>query len=138
MGNSCIGAKIDRIQTPLRTILKSGQTVDIMTSKYSNPDPSWLSFITTAKARHNIRTYLKQLNAAETITLGKRLFNNALATLGKKQRNVTKKQINSLLADMGFKHVEELHESIGLGDKNPILMAQILLGDPEDLSLIHI
>ena len=132
VGNSCIGAKIDRIQTPLRTILKSGQTVDIMTSRYSNPDPSWLSFITTAKARHNIRTYLKQLNAAETITLGKRLFNNALTTLGKKQRNVTKKQINNLLDDMGFKNIEELHESIGLGDKNPILMAQILLGDPGD------
>ena len=132
VGNSCIGAKIDRVQTPLRTILKSGQTIDIVTSKYSNPDPSWLSFITTAKARHNIRNYLKKLNTAETITLGKRLFNNALERLGKKQRNITKKQINNLLDDMAFNNMEELYESIGLGDKNPILMAQIILGEPEE------
>ena len=132
VGNSCIGATIDRVQAPLRTILKSGQTVDIMTSKYSNPDPSWLSFITTAKARHNIRNYLKKLNTAETIILGKRLFNNALMALGKKQRNISKKQIKKLLSDMAFKNMEDLYESIGLGDKNPILMAQILLGDPEE------
>ena len=132
VGNSCIGAKVDRVQAPLRTILKSGQTINIMTSKYSNPDPSWLSFITTAKARHNIRNYLKKLNTAETITLGKRLFNNALTTLGKKQRNISKKQIKNLLTDMAFKNMEELYESIGLGDKNPILMAQILLGEVEE------
>ena len=132
IGNSCIGAKIDRVQAPLRSILKSGQTVDIITSKYSNPDPNWLSFIITAKARHNIRNYLKKLNATETIALGKRLFNNALATLGKKQRNLTKTQIKQLLNDMAFKNIEELYENIGLGDKNPILMAQILLGDPKE------
>ena len=129
VGNSCVGATIDRLQVPLRTILKSGQTVNIITSKYSNPDPSWLSFLTTAKARHNIRNYLKKLNAAETIALGKRLFSNALTTLGKKQRNISKKQINNLLTDMAFNTMEELYKSIGLGDKNPILMAQILLGD---------
>jgi len=133
VGNSCIGAKVDRVQAPLRTILKSGQTINIMTSKYSNPDPSWLSFITTAKARHNIRNYLKKLNTAETIVLGKRLFNNALTSLGKKQRNIAKKQINNLLTDMAFNNMEELYESIGLGDKNPILMAQILLGEAEEI-----
>ncbi|GIT37913.1 MAG: hypothetical protein Ct9H300mP6_17810 [Gammaproteobacteria bacterium] len=42
IGNSCIGAKIDRSQVPLRTVLESGQTVQIMTSRYSSPDPSWL------------------------------------------------------------------------------------------------
>jgi (p)ppGpp synthase/HD superfamily hydrolase len=50
--------------------------------------------------------------------------------LGKKQRNISKKQIKKLLSDMAFKNMEDLYESIGLGDKNPILMAQILLGDP--------
>ena len=72
IGNSCIGAKIDRSQVPLRTVLESGQTVQIMTSRYSSPDPSWLSFITTAKARHNLRSYLKDLNVEQTIVLGKR------------------------------------------------------------------
>ncbi len=131
IGNSCIGAKIDRVQAPLRTVLESGQTVQIMTSRYSSPDPSWLSFITTAKARHNLRAYLKDLNIEQTIVLGKRLFDNALNTLGKKQRNIKKQQINNLLERMEFKDMQQLYESIGVGDKNPLLMAQILLGDEQ-------
>ena len=131
IGNSCIGAKIDRSQVPLRTVLESGQTVQIMTSRYSSPDPSWLSFITTAKARHNLRAYLKDLNVEQTIVLGKRLFDNALNALGKKQRNIKKEQISALLERMGFKDMEQFYESMGVGDKNPLLMAQILLGDEQ-------
>jgi len=131
IGNSCIGAKIDRSQVPLRTVLESGQTVQIITSRYSNPDPSWLSFITTAKARHNLRAYLKELNVEQTIVLGKRLFDNALNALGKKQRNIKKDQISALLERMDFKDMEQFYESIGVGDKNPLLMAQILLGDEQ-------
>ena len=131
IGNSCIGAKIDRSQVPLRTVLESGQTVQIMTSRYSSPDPSWLSFITTAKARHNLRAYLKDLNVEQTIVLGKRLFDNALNALGKKQRNIKKEQISALLERMDFKDMEQFYESMGVGDKNPLLMAQILLGDEE-------
>ena len=131
IGNSCIGAKVDRAQVPLRTVLESGQTVQIMTSRYSSPDPSWLAFITTAKARHNLRAYLKELNVEQTIVLGKRLFNNALDALGKKQRNIKKEQIQNLLERMDFKNMDQLYESIGLGDKNPLLMSQILLGDEQ-------
>ena len=131
IGNSCIGAKIDRSQVPLRTVLESGQTVQIMTSRYSSPDPSWLSFIATAKARHNLRSYLKDLNVEQTIVLGKRLFDNALNALGKKQRNIKKEQISSLLERMDFKDMEQFYESMGVGDKNPLLMAQILLGDEQ-------
>lgn len=131
IGNSCIGAKIDRSQVPLRTVLESGQTVQIMTSRYSSPDPSWLSFITTAKARHNLRAYLKALNVEQTIVLGKRLFDNALNALGKKQRNIKKEQISVLLERMDFKDMEQFYESMGVGDKNPLLMAQILLGDEQ-------
>jgi RelA/SpoT family (p)ppGpp synthetase len=131
VGNSCIGAKIDRQQVPLRTIVQSGQTVEIITTKSSNPDPSWLNFIATAKARLNIRTYLKNLNTAETIALGKRLFNHALTMLGKKQRNISRKQLKNFLNDLGFKDSKDLYQSIGTGDKNPILMAQLLLGESE-------
>jgi RelA/SpoT family (p)ppGpp synthetase len=131
VGNSCIGAKIDRQQVPLRTVIESGQTVEIMTTKRSNPDPSWLNFIATAKARLNIRNYLKNLNASETIALGKRLFDHALTMLGKKQRNISRKQLKNFLDDLGFNNSKDLYRSIGTGDKNPILMAQILLGESE-------
>ena len=133
IGNSCIGAKIDRQQVPLRTVLESGQTVQIITSRYANPDPSWLSFITTAKARHNLRAFLKDLTIEQTTVLGKRLFSNALNSLGKKQRNIKKEQLVLLLKRMGLKDMDQLYESIGIGDKSPLLMAQILLGDdPEN------
>ena len=131
VGNSCIGAKIDRQQVPLRTVIESGQTVEIMTTKRSNPDPSWLNFIATAKARLNIRNYLKNLNTSETIALGKRLFDHALTMLGKKQRNISRNQLKNFLDDLGFNNSKDLYRSIGTGDKNPILMAQILLGESE-------
>ena len=131
VGSSCIGAKINRVQVPLRTEVESGQTVEIITSRYANPDPSWLSFVTTAKARHNLRSYLKDLNLEQTIVLGKRLFNNALDTLGKKQRNIKNKQINKLLELLNFENMNELYQSIGVGDKNPLLMAQMMLGEDE-------
>ena len=120
VGNSCIGAKVDRVQVPLRTVVESGQTVEIITSRYANPDPSWLSFVTTAKARHNLRSYLRDLNVEQTIVLGKRLFNNALDTLGKKQRNIKSKQIKRLLELLSFKDMNELYQGIGVGDKNPL------------------
>ena len=129
IGNSCIGAKIDRQQVPLRTVLESGQTVQIVTSRYASPDPSWLSFITTAKARHNLRAFLKDLTVEQTTVLGKRLFSNALNSLGKTQRNIKKEPLKSLLQRMDFKGMDQLYESIGIGDKNPLLMAQMLLGD---------
>ena len=134
IGNSCIGAKIDRQQVPLRTVLESGQTVQIVTSRYANPDPSWLSFITTAKARHNLRAFLKDLTIEQTTVLGKRLFSNALNSLGKKQRNIKKEPLESLLQRMNFKGMDQLYESIGIGDKNPLLMAQLLLGDETENS----
>ena len=84
VGSSCIGAKINKVQVPLRTEVEIDQTVEIITSRYANPDPSWLSFVTTAKARHNLRSYLKDLNLEQTIVLGERLFNNALRHAWKK------------------------------------------------------
>ena len=132
LGNSCIGAKINKVQMPLRTVIESGQTIEILTSKNSNPDPNWLLFITTAKARNNLRNYLKKLTSAQTSALGKRLFNNALNTLGKKQRNISKKQIQLLLESLAFKNMDELYENIGLGDKNPLLIAQMMLGEQQE------
>jgi len=131
VGNSCIGAKINRVQVPLRSVVESGQTVEIITSRYANPDPSWLSFVTTAKARHNLRSYLRDLNVEQTMVLGKRLFGNALDTLGKKQRTIKSKQIKRLLELLNYKDMNELYQGIGAGDRNPLLMAQMMLGEDE-------
>ena len=70
VGNRCVAAKVDRRLTPLRTVLRNGQTVEIITAKGATPNPSWVNFVVTAKARTAIRHYLKSLRRTEAIALG--------------------------------------------------------------------
>src|SRR5687768_17092513 len=72
IGNRCVAAKVDRRLTPLRTVLRNGQTVEIITAKGAMPNPSWMNFVVTAKARSAIRHYLKSLRRTEAIGLGQR------------------------------------------------------------------
>src|SRR5262245_15634409 len=78
IGNRCVAAKVERRLTPLRTVLRNGQTVEIITAKGAMPNPSWVNFVVTAKARSAIRHYLKSLRRTEAIALGSRLLNQAL------------------------------------------------------------
>ena len=70
VGNRCVAAKVDRRLTPLRTPLRNGQTVEIITAKGAMPNPSWVNFVVTAKARAAMRHYLKGLRRQEAIELG--------------------------------------------------------------------
>ncbi len=78
VGNRCVAAKVDRRLVPLRTPLRNGQTVEIITAKGATPNPSWSSFLVTAKARAAIRPYLKNLKRGEALELGRRLLGLAL------------------------------------------------------------
>ena len=78
IGNRCVAAKVDRRLTPLRTVLRNGQTVEIITAKGATPNPSWVNFVVTAKARTAIRHYLKSLRRTEAVALGRRLLDQAL------------------------------------------------------------
>ena len=81
IGNHCVAAKVDRRLVPLRTPLRNGQTVEIITAKGATPNPAWVNFVVTAKARAAIRHYLKSLKHSEAVELGKRLLNQALRDL---------------------------------------------------------
>ena len=78
IGNRCVAAKVDRRLTPLRTVLRNGQTVEIISAKGATPNPSWVNFVVTAKARSAIRHYLKSLRRSEAIALGAKLLAQAL------------------------------------------------------------
>ena len=78
VGNRCVAAKVDRRLVPLRTPLRNGQTVEVITAKGATPNPSWANFVVTAKARAAIRHYLKNLKRGEAMELGRRLLNQAL------------------------------------------------------------
>src|SRR3982075_3117931 len=81
VGNRCVAAKVDRRLVPLRTPLRNGQTVEIITAKGATPNPSWSSFLVTAKARAAIRQYLKNLKKGDALELGRRLLGLALEEL---------------------------------------------------------
>ncbi len=127
VGNRCVSAKIDRHLQPLRTQLKNGQTVEIITAKNAQPNPSWVNFVVSAKARHSIRQYLKNLRRDEAVELGRRMLVEALRGQGKSLRSVPKRQMNELLQRFGLNKQVDLFEQLGLGERVAPVMAQLLL-----------
>jgi guanosine-3',5'-bis(diphosphate) 3'-pyrophosphohydrolase len=127
IGNRCVAAKIDRRLTPLRTVLRNGQTIQIITAKGATPNPSWVNFVVTAKARAAIRHYLKGLRRHEAAELGRRLLGQALAEFGLKLDAVDPAAMRSALSEFGLKEVDELYEKVGLGERLAPLVARRLL-----------
>ena len=127
IGNRCVAAKVDRRLTPLRTVLRNGQTVEIITAKGAMPNPSWVNFVVTAKARNAIRHYLKSLRRTEAIALGQRLLNQALGEFRVSLDDVTPEAQQAALGELGMKDLDELYEKIGLGERLAPLVARRLL-----------
>jgi GTP pyrophosphokinase len=127
IGNRCVAAKIDRRLTPLRTVLRNGQTVQIITAKGANPNPSWVNFVVTAKARSSIRHYLKGLRRNEAVDLGRRLLKQALAEFNVKPDAVEPASMAAALGEFGLREADELYEKIGLGERLAPLVARRLL-----------
>jgi guanosine-3',5'-bis(diphosphate) 3'-pyrophosphohydrolase len=131
VGNACVAAKIDRRLVPLRTPLENGQTVEIITSPSGRPNPAWLNFVMTAKARANVRHYLKNLQREEAVELGKRMLERALAALSLKLTRVAEEQLKAVVQEFKLESPDELFESIGLGQHLAPLVARRLMPDRE-------
>jgi RelA/SpoT family (p)ppGpp synthetase len=132
IGNRCVAAKIDRGLVPLRTLLQNGQTVEIITTRGSRPNPHWLTFVRTAKARNAIRTHMKSMRSSESVDLGKRLLDRSLKDLASSLRKVGKVRMKAALDELGLNNIEELFEQIGLGERLAPLTARFLLGSDEE------
>ncbi|MDG1462601.1 MAG: bifunctional (p)ppGpp synthetase/guanosine-3',5'-bis(diphosphate) 3'-pyrophosphohydrolase, partial [Gammaproteobacteria bacterium] len=129
IGNHCVAAKIDRRLVPLRTAVKNGQTIDIVTSKRAQPNAVWVNFVVTAKARYSIRQYLKNLRRNEAIELGRRLLTQALSNAGSSMRKVSRARMKSVLREFELRKTVELYEQLGVGERLAPLVAQMLLQD---------
>ncbi len=127
VGNRCVAAKVDRRLVPLRTPLRNGQTVEIITAKGAAPNPAWVSFVVSAKARAAIRHYLKNLKRSEAIDLGKRLLNQSLGEFSLTLKKVPDEQLRPMVTELGMKSAEDLYEKIGLGERLAPLIARRLL-----------
>lgn len=129
VGNSCIAAKIDRRLVPLSTRLISGQTIEIITAEGAHPNPLWLSFVVTGKARSNIRHWLKTQQVSEARVLGRRLIERSLNTLSHSLSEVNDAHLNQVLSDLKLENFERLCEEVGLGNQVAPLIAKRLVMD---------
>ena len=131
VGNTCIAAKIDRRLAPLRTPLLNGQTVEAITATGAHPNPAWLNFVTTAKARSNIRHYLKNLQNDEATELGQRMLDKALHNINSSLEEIGDAQFERLMHECGFKSRESLYADIGIGNRMAMLVARRMVPQEE-------
>jgi GTP pyrophosphokinase len=132
VGQRCVAAKVDRRLVPLRTVLRNGQTVEIVTAKGAQPNPAWASFVTTAKARSAIRHYLRTLKKGEAAELGTRMLNQALEEFELSLKKLPDGRLDEVAKSLSLKDGRELLEKIGLGERLARLIARRLLPADDD------
>ncbi len=127
IGNKCVATQVDQLPVPLSTPLRSGQSVSIICSPTSHPDPVWLNFVVTAKARSNIHSYLKQLQSSEAIKLGRVLLERELEHAhGIKYSDISTQNRKAFLALNHVEDMDVLLRDIGLGHRVVSLLTRDL------------
>jgi RelA/SpoT family (p)ppGpp synthetase len=124
IGNTCVSVSINKRLSPLRSELHNGETVEVITAPNANPNPVWLDFVVTAKARANIRHFLKNLQQDEAIGLGQRMFEKALLDVSLKLSDVSSNVIEKALAQLKVKKIEDIYQDISLGKRIASLVAR--------------
>ncbi|MFN4328597.1 MAG: RelA/SpoT family protein [Limnobacter sp.] len=128
VGNRCVAARINQVIEPLRTVLKSGDVVEIITSSHARPNPVWLSFVRSGKARSEIRHYLKTMNLEDTVRLGHRLLNQALEADDLTLESMSNEAWDRLMKDTQVSSREELLSDIGAGRRvAPVVARRVLM-----------
>ena len=134
VGNHTVAARVDRRLVPIRTKLLSGQTVEIITAPSANPNPNWLEFVVTSKARTSIRHFLKRIEHEDAVNLGHRMLDRALELLETSLDNVSPAQMQQFLNDNRYPRLEVLLADIALGNRMPDQVARAL--QPNQSSLL--
>ena len=130
IGHHCVAARINYELLPLRTELKNGDHVEILTAPTARPNPSWLAFVATGKARSRIRHFLKGLQQKESAALGERLLAQALATLKVDPESISWDRWEAMAKEYGAKSQLEVLADIGLGKRLSFVVAQELTRAP--------
>jgi len=127
IGNRCVAVKINQELMPLRTELKNGNRVEIITASHAKPNPLWLNFVATAKARSHIRHFLKTMHFDESVQLGERLLNQALGAFKSGLAQVPEQRWDKLVHDSSAKSRRDILSDIGLGKRHAAVVARHLL-----------
>lgn len=129
IGNACVSARIDKQLVPLQSTLENGMTVEVITAVWARPNPLWLNYVITAKARSSIRNYLKHFKQQEAISLGRRLLEKELQAMNVYLDQIEPKRLQNYLKIIELPTLEALLENIGLGNKMPFLVAKHITQD---------
>ncbi|NCO14166.1 MAG: bifunctional GTP diphosphokinase/guanosine-3',5'-bis(diphosphate) 3'-diphosphatase, partial [Piscirickettsiaceae bacterium CG_4_9_14_3_um_filter_43_564] len=139
VGHGTVGCRVDKKLIPLRTRLETGQTVEIIRSKELQPNPSWLQFVTTAKARSQIRAFLKNQQSASAKSLGQRLLTKALRTFNMSYEGLTETIRQRITEEFKLPDWDHLLEEIGLGKRLANLVSKqihdLVMGKEDTLNL---
>ena len=127
IGNTCIAARINGQLSPLRTELQSGDVVDVVTSPTSRPNPHWVNFVRTGRARSEIRHYLKTMKYEESVDLGRRLLDQALRQLERRYDDIKDGDWTRVQYESGAKNRDELLADLGLGRRLAGVVARRLV-----------
>ncbi len=131
IGNRCVATKINYELVPLRTELKNGDRVEVITAAHANPNPAWINFVKTGKARSHIRHFLKTMHYEESTELGEKLLNQALRALNTDVTEIGAERWEKLLRDGGAKSRQEVFADIGLGKRLAAVVARRLMAASE-------
>ena len=134
IGNCCVAVKINGENASLRTKLRSGDRVEIVTAPHAEPNPAWLTYVVTSKARSHIRRFLKTMQFEESAEFGKRLLNQALLSFNIDSQTISEAQWEKLARESGAKSKKELLTDMGLGKHLPALVAKRLATPGESVS----
>jgi guanosine-3',5'-bis(diphosphate) 3'-pyrophosphohydrolase len=127
IGNRCVACRIDRNLAPLSQQLQSGQKVEIITAPDARPNPDWLTFVVSSKARSGIRQSLKLQQGSDSIAFGRRLLNRSLATADKSINDLDFRRLRKVFKQFGVRKLEDLLAAIGNGEVMAYVVAQQLL-----------
>jgi len=138
VGNTCVAARIDHQMSPLGSHLYNGQTIEIIGSAASRPHPSWLDFVNTAKARTNIRHFLKSLQKTEAIALGQRLLQQSVSQIKGRDVAIPRTKFKKVLDQYHMADQKELLAEIGLGNRNSSLVAKAMYDIEDDTTAFDV
>ena len=126
IGNRCVACRINGDLMPLRTELRNGDQVEIISAAHASPNPAWLSYVRTGKARAQIRHFMKNAQQEESVALGERLLNQALRPHGLTLGQISTFAWDRFLRDRGVRSKKEVFSDIGLGKRLPVIVARRL------------
>ena len=133
VGNQCTGAKVNGLMAPLRYELKTGDIVEIVTSKNHHPSKDWLNFVKTVKARSRVRQWIKTQDQERSITLGREMCEKAFRKNRLNFNNLLKSDdMKEAVSFFGFKNIDDLIASVGYGKITPLQIVRKFVKEPEE------